>query len=103
MKNEVRFGDIGTVFRVTIQDNGTAVDISAATTRQIIFSKPDTTTLTRTATLTGTGTDGRMEYVTVSGDLSVLGEWRLQGRVAFGSSQDWKSDIYKFIVHPNLT
>lgn len=99
---EVRLGDIGTDFEFTIKNqDGTAQDISAATTKQIIFKKPDLTTSTKTAVLVNTGTDGKMKYKTISGDLDQIGAWSVQARVVL-STDDFKSDIATFSVHPNL-
>ena len=71
---EVHVGDIGTIFRHTVYDqDGDIVDISTADPIKIIFNKPDGTALVKTAELTGDGTDGQMEYTTITADLSVAG------------------------------
>lgn len=90
--------DTGSIFRVTVkkQDN-TVWDISAATTIQIKFEKPSGSTAIKTASYTTDGTDGKMEYVSVSGDLDEVGEWQVQGRVVSGS-QDLRTTIGKFQV-----
>lgn len=81
-------GDVGAVFvvQVTEWDEDTqafvAVNISGATTLTIYLTKPNGTVLTKTASLDTTGTDGKMKYTTVSGDLSVAGTWKIQGYVA---------------------
>lgn len=98
---EVRVADIGTVFRATVQDGGTEVDVSAATLRRLIFRKPNGTLLTKTATLTTDGTDGQIEYATVTGDLDTPGRWMVQGYVEIGSGR-WHTDISQFTVHKNL-
>ncbi len=98
---EVHVGDIGTVFEVTIKDNTSVVDISSATTMQIIFRKPDGSRLEKTATLTNSGVDGKMEYTSVSGDLDRHGSWKLQGRVVM-SGGAWRSSVGNFDVYPNL-
>ena len=82
MAEEVHVGDIGTIFRATMYDGSTVLDISGASTLQLIFAKPDGTTLTKTAVLTNDGTDGIMEYITVDGDLDTKGDWKIQGYVA---------------------
>ena len=89
MSNPV-VGDIGTVFRTTIKDqDGTAVDVSSASTLQIIFKKPDGTILTKTAVFTTDGVNGNIEYPTISGDLDTAGSWTWQARVVIGSTE-WK-------------
>jgi hypothetical protein len=57
-----RLGDIGTTIRVTIQEGGSAVDVSGATTKQIYLRKPNTgDTYTKTAIFTTDGTNGQIE------------------------------------------
>ena len=99
--NEVRVGDIGTRFKVTLKDGASVVSISSATTKQIILKKPDGTKLTKSATFSSDGTDGIMYYDTVSGDLDVAGVWKLQGKVVI-SAGTFSTDIYSFKVHRNL-
>lgn len=99
--NEIHQNDIGTVFRCTIYDNTTLVDISGATTKQLIFKKPSGDKLTKSASFYTDGTDGILTYTTVSGDLDEIGTWKLQGYVVLASGS-WKSDIHTFTVHRNL-
>ena len=103
---EAHVSDIGTVFRVTVYDTDSAgatsaLDISAATTKQFIFGKPDGTTSTKTATFTTDGSNGQLEYSTVSGDLDTAGTWSLQ--VYFATSGgSWRTDVGTFKVYENL-
>ncbi len=100
--NEIRVGDIGTKFQVTIKDGASVVDISSAiSTKQIILKKPDGTKLTNTATFSSDGEDGVMHYTTVDGDLDVAGVWKLQGKVVI-TAGTFSTDIYSFKVHRNL-
>ncbi len=98
---EVHVGDIGTVFQVTIKDGTSVVDISSATTLQIIFKKPDGSRATKTAVLVNSGTDGKMKYTTIANDLDRQGSWRLQGRVVM-SGGEWRSSVGNFDVYENL-
>ncbi len=100
--NEIHEDDIGVVFQVTIEDDGTAVDVSGATTQQILFGKPDGTKLTKTSGFTNSGSDGKVQYASVADDLTPAGQWYIQVRVVLASGSDLHSDIAKFIVHPNL-
>lgn len=99
---EIRKGDIGTVFKATIKDGTSVVDVSSATTLQLFFLKPDGDIVTRTATLTGGGTDGVIQYKTVSGDLDQVGSWVVQGNVVLDASNSFKSSKHTFIVHDNI-
>lgn len=66
-------GNVGVVIRLTVYEDGAAKDISAATSKSIKIRKPDGTTLTRNATFSGTGTDGRVYCVTSTDDFDTPG------------------------------
>ncbi len=99
--NEVRVGDIGTVFEITLMDGTTVVDVSTATTLEIIFVKPKGTRLTKTASFSATGTDGKIKYTAVSGDLDTQGVWQIQAHIIMPTGA-WRSDIQTFEVCANL-
>lgn len=100
-QNEIRIGDIGTDFIGTIQDGSTVVDISGASVSNFVFFKPDETILEVTGSLVNDGTDGKLHYVSVTGNLNVCGKWRWQGIIRLGTSE-WRTDIHEFKVHANL-
>jgi hypothetical protein len=98
----MRVGDIGTTFESTITDEtGAAVNIASASTKTLTFRKPSGKVVPQTAVLVNTGTDGKMKYVAVAGDIDETGVWSWQGRVAV-SGGDWKTDIFQFTVQPVL-
>lgn len=101
MEGEIRVGDIGTVFEVTIRDGSSIVDISSATTKNIIFKRKDNTILTTVGVFATDGTDGKMKHTTVSGDLTVKGQYCIQGYVVLPTGS-WHSDIEQFDVFANL-
>lgn len=100
---QIHYNDIGTVFRITLKDSitGVVVDVSDATTLQIILQDPEGTNITKTASFTTDGTDGVIECTSVDGDLDVEGDWKLQVFFANGSGS-WHSNITNFRVHANL-
>lgn len=102
---EVHYNDIGTIFRATINDciNGTQtiIDLSAATTLQLIFKSPNGVVKTKNASLTTDGTDGQIQYTTVDQDLDEVGNWKLQAYIVLPSGS-WRSDIGCFRVYENL-
>lgn len=103
LTDKVFVGDIGTVFRATIKEDGTAVDVSSATvTKQFVFQPPDGVSFTRNATFTTDGTDGQIEYATIDGDMSVGGEWKLQAFIVL-TAWTGHSDIIEFKVFDSLT
>lgn len=74
--------DYGASLEVTVEEDGSAVDISAATTTLIKMRTPDGRVLSKSATLTTDGTDGKMYYTLQQGDLDAPGRWRWQGYLA---------------------
>lgn len=100
-QNEIHVNDIGTIFRGTIKDASTTMDVSGATTKQIIFRKPNATTVTQTAAFYTDGSDGIIQYTTVSGDLDTAGIWRIQAYIVTPSG-NWKTDVQQFEVYPNI-
>lgn len=103
LTDKVFVNDIGTVFRATIKEDDTAVDVSSATvTKQFIFQPPDGVSFTRDVVFTTDGTDGQIEYATVDGDLSIGGEWKIQAYLVL-SAWTGHSDIVEFKIYDKLT
>ena len=99
--NELHLNDIGTQFLLTVTDGSTAVNISSATTKQIIIKKPSGTKITANTAFSSDGTDGKMFYNTVVDDLDEAGSYKLQGKVII-SDGTFYTDITSFKVHRNL-
>lgn len=104
--NEIHQGDIGTVFELTLYDDTVIVDVSTATTKEVIFQKPTVNgvagaVVTKTAQFKTDGTDGIIQYTTILDDLDTVGNWKVQAKVTLPSGT-WRSDISKFRVHKNL-
>ncbi len=100
--DEIHLNDLGTDLVVTIKDGTSVVDISTATTRQLILGKPDGTSLTKSGTFTTDGTDGKLQYTTIVSDLSVIGWWKIQGYIVTSTGKKFRSDIGNFEVHANI-
>ncbi len=103
-KVTIQKDSIGVRLTVVFKDSsGNAIDISDGTTLNILLKPPsDGTLLTKTATFTGTGTDGSVYYDTVSGDLDTAGEWQIQAYKTNGSDAIY-TRIGVFTVLANLT
>lgn len=99
---EIHVGDVGTMFIATLVEDSVAVDISSATTVEMVFLKPDGTAVSKTAVFYSDGTDGKIRYATLAGDLDQAGKWKLQAYVEMPS---WSghSDIATFRVYSNLS
>lgn len=102
VKDEIHKNDIGTLFKLTVKDeDSSVVNLSSASTKEILIEKPDTTVLTKTASFTTDGTDGLIEYNTISGDIDTIGKYKIQGKVILSGST-WYTDIKTFYVNDNL-
>lgn len=101
MASEIHVGDIGTQLIVTVKDAGTVVNISSATSLNIIIKKPDGVSYEKTGLLYTNGTDGKMYYTSVSGDFNVAGNYKIQGKVVISGSTYYTS-VSTFKVHCNL-
>ena len=94
--------NIKTPLQAIIEDDGTPIDISTASTKEIVFLKEgETASVTETAVFTTDGTDGAIEYAPVADFLTPGGLWRYQGRVVLGT-QTFKSAWRRFLVKENL-
>lgn len=101
IKEKVQVGDIGTAFAVTLVKDKIPVDISAALTKQLTILRNDGTEITNDAIFSTNGSDGTLVYITVSGDLTIPGEYAIQAYVIL---PDWEgmSSIGKFTVLDNI-
>jgi hypothetical protein len=97
----VRVGDVGTVFEIVVIDENGPVNIQFSNTREFIFGKPSGF-ITRPAQFVTDGTDGRLFYVSVPGDLDEPGEWRLQARVEVPGVGIFKTETCTFFVEPGI-
>ena len=101
MASQIHVGDIGTTLIGTFSDCGTAVDISSASSIEMIIRKPDQTKLTKTATFVTDGTDGQVQYITIAGDVDQAGNYKIQGKVVDGGAT-YYSSISTFKVYCNI-
>jgi len=99
-------GDVGLIIRVTLKDEaGTAVNVSAATTKQIKLATPSGTVSAKTAAWGSIGamdgSDGIIEYATIAGDLTIRGTWRAQAYI-ITPTRTFHSSIHDFEVEDYL-
>jgi|TARA_R110002020_G_scaffold5117_2_gene21682 hypothetical protein len=99
--NEIHENDVGTKFLVTVTDGSSAVNISSASTKQLIIKKPSGTKLTKATSFSTDGTDGKMYYNIGADDLDEAGTYKLQGKVII-SDGTFFTDIQTFKVFRNL-
>lgn len=97
-------GSVGTTFRATIKDqDNVVVNVSGAATKELIFKKPVTGALiTKAAAFTTDGTNGKIEYKTVAGDIDEIGTWEWNPHVIISAGNEWYSDPLEFVVKDKL-
>lgn len=100
MASQIHKDDVGTKLLVTVTDDGSAVDISSASSLTIFIRKPSGTVLERTGVVED-GPNGKMYYLTVLGDLDAAGNYKIQGKVVISAGTFYTS-ISNFKVHCNL-
>lgn len=61
-----------------MMENGSPVDISSATQKDLIFKKPPQDKFIRAADFVTDGTDGKIKYSSVAGEIDIKGTYRLQ-------------------------
>lgn len=101
---DVRKGDVGTKFKVTIKEDGSAVDLIAGSgvdDKKFLFEKPDGTVLEKDPSFSTDGSDGQLEYITQEGDIDAEGQWELQVWVDI-TDGSFHSTTEKFHVYPNI-
>ena len=100
---ELHKDDYGTVLRALVQNSaGVAENVSSATDIYFYLAKPNADTiLTKSGQFTTDGSDGYIEYTTVSGDIDMVGVWSIQGHVLTPSG-NYKTSISEFYVQRNL-
>lgn len=111
---EIHVGDIGTIFELTLVDGSEPLNLTDVETTEFVFKPPNGDAFVRTALVVNPpGTNGKLLYVTVEGDLgsgpfdsAAAGKWFVQARVVFPEAADqpgeWRSGRVPFPVHPNL-
>lgn len=87
----VQVGDAGVVLRLLVQEWDedaeafTTVNISTATVKKILLKPPEGELQEHTADFATNGSDGLIQYTTVTDDLDEDGDWQIQGYVEMGT------------------
>jgi hypothetical protein len=99
----IQAGATGMVITLTVQDEaGVAVNLTTATTTEIILKPPQGFAITKTASVVSPATDGKIRYVTEAGVLGVPGKWKAQAFVALSGGAEYYSTTIDFVVGANL-
>jgi len=103
-KNEVHKNDVGTEFNLTIVDTANAdlpIDLTSASIVQVVIRRSDGSREVVEGTVVGPPTEGRVNYYTVAGDLSITGWYKVQAIVVTPAGL-WHSATARFPVLKNI-
>lgn len=99
---EVQESTIGVLIEYTVLDtDGDALDISGATTKKLVFKKPNGVVITKDADYVTDGADGKLQYASIAGDLLPSGLWTVQAYLV-RSGLDGRTEVGQFRVLKNL-
>jgi hypothetical protein len=85
MNSNPQKGAVGVNIMLTVSDqSGAILDLSVASSKKIVFERPNNTTFEKTALFATDGTDGKIYYTTTADDLDQSGLWQLQASVVLG-------------------
>ena len=94
----IHVDDFGWVGKLTLKQDGSAIPIDSYTTKQFVFRDPDGTALTaKTADFDSDGTDGKLKYTVLTGEINKAGNWKVAARIAKTGSEI-TSDEHDFPV-----
>lgn len=106
----IHVGDIGTLFKGKIQDNGVPFNPNSATVKKLIFKLASGVAIERSSpdvTVTTDGTDWYLEYTTTAADIAAginatAGQWQWQGFVEFILGNRYWTNVRSYTVSANL-
>jgi len=90
-------GDVGTRVELEVFEGSTVVDISTASLITVRIQRPNLTSVSRAASLSTDGIDGKFYFEIISGDITLEGTYSVQVSFTLGS---WvgSSSIVQFEV-----
>jgi hypothetical protein len=80
---DIHINDYGWIGKLTLQQDGVALDISSYTTLNYIFKDPSgVAAAAKVAAFDSDGTDGILKYTIVAADIDEVGKWYVQARIS---------------------
>jgi hypothetical protein len=100
---DIFVGDIGTSFSVTIKDKATSniIPLQNATIKTFTLQRPNGSKVSRDALFATNGTDGKLKFITIDGDITLPGSYRLQAYVELPDGH-WYTSIVNITAEPHL-
>lgn len=98
---EFGLNDVGSILRLTVQENDEPKDISSATAINFLFKKPDETVTEKVGAFDTNGSNGKVTYTIVANDLDQVGLYEVQVKI---TTTGWTgiSSSYTFFVRQTL-
>jgi hypothetical protein len=98
----VQKGAIGVIIELTITEDDVAVNLSSATTKNIVLRSPSGVVATKTGAFVTDGSDGKLKYTTTAeADLNEAGFWKAQAALVM-TGFTGRSSSAQFEVMSNL-
>lgn len=101
MTSSLHVGDIGSYIELTIKDEDVVFDISSATVKKIKLKTSANVVLDKTASFSTNGTDGKIRYTFINGDLNISGIWKARAYIEMPSGK-WSTSQIEFEVLPTF-
>ena len=89
------------MIKLEVREGYGVLDISSATTKNIIIEKPDNSLITTSGSFFTDGKDGLLYYRTVIGDLDQVGVYNVQAYIEMPNFTGYTTPI-NFTVYQNL-
>lgn len=100
-KHNIQVGATNLLVELEIRNEYAPLNISGATTKNIIIEKPNDTIITASGSFTTDGTDGLLYYRTVAGDLDQAGTYNVQAYLVLPDFVGYSTPV-SFTVYANL-
>ena len=101
MQSPFFVGDFGLSIRITVADSkGEALPINLATAKEFEIEDPSRNITVVAAAFITDGTDGRLEYILVNGDLDEKGRWKVRAKITEGVAKLFRTEKLEFLVNP---
>jgi hypothetical protein len=100
-KNKIQVGAVNFLIELQLKEGYGILDISSATTKNIIIEKPDDTIMIVPGSFITDGKDGLLYYRTQVGDLNQDGLYNVQANIEMPDFQGYSTPV-SFEVFPNL-
>lgn len=79
--------DLGVDLVIEITENGSVVDISTATAKELLLKNPSGTEVAKTAEFVSDGSDGKVKYTILVGDIDQTGLWEMRAKITFSPTK----------------